>query len=380
MCYVGIIGYGGGPSIIAFLKDIFVNRKAWMTEEDFLTGVSLSQLLPGANAMATVVYIGYRMQGSLGAAIAPVAFIFPSTVLMIALSALYFLYGSLHIVLVLFTGLGAVVIGLLVNAVIVMGRSAIKNIWAALIALAVLLTMLCWKDAQILLIVPACALLGLLIFRNPREDASAAAAPPAETVPTPPWFWWSTLVVLLAVVLLFVLTAQSPVTRMFLALLRVGVFTFGGGYASVPLFQQVAVSQYHWLTLQQFRDGIALGQVTPGPVLITSSFIGYRVLGILGGVLGTIAVFMPGALAMFFVAHQSERFVHLRWLQAMVRGIVAGFIGVILAVTIHLGQQSITDWKTLILAIASAFVLTVLKRDPIWVILGGAVLSMLLFY
>lgn len=376
MLYIGIAGYGGGPAIIAYLKQVVVDRHKWMTEEQYLTGISLSQLLPGATALGVVVYLGYRLRGTLGALIAPICFLFPSMVLMTALSALYFAFGNFPVVRALFIGLGAVVVGLLLNAILVMGRSAIRDIPAGCIAVAIFLLML-WRPIPIPLIVIISAFAGLIIYTRTLGQAEAAEIVPP---PRPPVrFWWGSLLALAVVGVLLALTARTTATSLFLALLRVGALTFGGGYTSVPLFQHEAVVVHHWLTNREFLDGLALGQITPGPVLITATFIGYHVLGVLGAVLGTIAVFLPGGLAMFYVAHIHEYVQHLRWLQVMVRGIVAGFIGVLLHVTLQITQQSITDWKTVLIALASAFMLIVLKKDPLWVILGGAVLSLVLF-
>ncbi|HEX2948003.1 MAG TPA: chromate efflux transporter [Armatimonadota bacterium] len=380
MLYVGIAGYGGGPAIIAIFKELYVNRKGWLHDDVFLTGISLSQLIPGANALSMVVYLGYNLCGPLGALIAPICFIFPSLVLMTVLSALYFSFGSLPITKALFTGLGAIVVGLILNALLVMGKTAIKDFWSVGIAIAVFILMI-FFNVPIVIVIVISAFAGLLIFYRPKNIAQSDTlpAPTNITVRETLLFWGRWLLFFLVVAILAYFVADTAAFRLFLALFHVGALTFGGGYSSVPLFQHEAVAVHHWLTSREFLDGLALGQITPGPVLITGTFIGYRVMGILGAVIGTIAVFSPGGLAMYFVAHQHEQVKHLLWLQTMVRGIVAGFIGVLLSVTVHLIRQSIFDWKTALLAVASAVILIVAKKDPLWVILGGAIVSILLF-
>jgi chromate transporter len=235
-------------------------------------------------------------------------------------------------------------------------------------------------DVPILLIIALAAALGICLYACPH---SRYALPPqtdaSDVVPPSLWFWGGWLLAIAAVITLLLCAQQYPLDRLMLSFLRVGALTFGGGYSAVPLFQREAVTATQWLTNKQFLDGLALGQITPGPVLITATFIGYRVAGVLGAVLGTIAVFLPGGLTMYFAASQHERVQHLRWLQALVKGIVAGFIGVLLNITIRLALQSIFDWKTIVLAVASTLALTVFRRDPLWVILGGAVLALLLF-
>lgn len=377
--YVGIAGYGGGPAIIGYLKELFVNRYRWVDEETFFAALSLSQLLPGANALSVIEFLGYNVCGSLGAIVAPICFIFPAFVLMTVLSAVYFTFGQVPLATALFTGLGAVVVALLANALVILGRSAIKNLWAVVIAVLAFLAVFLFH-VPILVIVLGCAVLGFLLYRGESKPVNAVeVAVPATSASTPWWFWPAWVVITLVVALALIVTYHSTSTQLFLSLLRVGALTFGGGYMSVPLFQHEAVVAHQWLTNRQFLDGIALGQITPGPVLITGTFIGYRVLGVWGALVGTIAVFLPGGLAMFFLAHQHERLSQLEWLRAMVRGVVAGFIGVLFNVILQLAQQSITDWKTASLAVVALLVLLVAKKDPLWVILGAVVVSPLLF-
>lgn len=375
-CYIGIAGYGGGPAIIAYTHQYFVLRKGWVSEHDFQLGLSLSQVLPGAQALSVITFLGYRLGGAWGALVASACFLAPATLLMIALSALYFAFGQLPIVQVLFKGLGAVVVALLVNATWSMGRTALKDRRGMVIALAAFLTLL-WLHTAVLVVIVAAAGVGALLYpRQPlplTEDETTGNPARGKAL----WGWG--LVVLVVLGALLYITWESTATQLFLAMLRVGVFTFGGGYASVPLLQHEVVT-HQWLTIRQFLDGIALGQVTPGPVLITGTFIGYHVLGVWGAVLGTLAIFAPGGIAMFFLTRQHHRIRQLRWLWAMVRGVVAAFIGVLLFVTIQLAGQSLTDWKTVVLAAIGIVALMIWRRDPLWVILATLLASPFLFH
>jgi len=153
----------------------------------------------------------------------------------------------------------------------------------------------------------------------------------------------------------------------------------GGGFAAVPLFQHEAVLVHHWPSTRQFLDGIALGQVTPGSVMITATFVGYRVFGVLGAIVGTLAVLTPSCLAVFLLAQRQESVSKALWAQAMIKGIVAGFIGILAFVIVHLAGHSLVDWKTVALFLAALAVLLFGKKDPLWVVLGGAILSPILF-
>ncbi len=359
-----------------------MDRYAWVSEENFFTGLSLCQILPGANAVSLIVFLGYSISRSLGALLAAICFLTPAFVLMTVLSAVYFLYGQVPLAKELFLGLDAVVVALLANALLTLGRPAIKEWRAALIAVFgfIFVVVLRKFPLAIIAVVFCSALLGFLLNRQPQSGAGKSSPQAGNRAAwSPRWFWPGCLLFALLVTVVLVLTQRAASTQLFLALLRVGVFTFGGGYMSIPLFQHEAVLVHHWLTVPDFLAGIALGQITPGPVLITGTFIGYKVLGIWGALLGTIAVFLPGALGMFFLAHQHERLSQLCWLQAAVRGVVAGFIGVLFNVTLQLARQSIIDWKTALLAAIALVVLVWAKKDPLWVILGTVVVSPLLF-
>lgn len=390
--YIGVTGYGG-PAIVGHMKRVFVDRKKWITEQDFITGLSLSQILPSATGANTIEFLGYRVCGTWGALIAPICFIIPSLILMTALSAVYFKYGQVPVAKSLFTGLGAVVIALIITAAVTLGKSAIKDRWALGIAglgfvIARFLPMLASRPDvpavvagllknSIPLVVLVSAVCGFLIYRRMIPAADEDSRESGDGISPAFWIWFAVMAV--ALVTLLVLTAHSLVGSLLLAILHVGALTFGGGFMSIPLFQHQAVEMHHWLTNRQFLDGIALGQITPGPVLITACFIGYKVLGIWGSLLAGLTIFSPGAVGMFVVAHQHERVSHLAWLKAMVKGIVAGFMGVLLSVILRLGTQSITDWKTAGVAAVALIALLVAKVDPLWVIIVGAVLSIFIF-
>jgi len=398
--YIGITGYGGGPAIIALMHRYFIDRKQWIDEHDFRIALSLSQVLPGAQAMSVIAFLGFRIRGTLGAIIAPLGLILPATALMILLSAMYFKLGQLAIAQALFTGLSAVVVALLAYVTLFMGRVMIRDRRALAIAAGAFLLLTAYNMLPFFAARPAVArllpvldrlpvvlfvvltggMVGLLAYRKvplPGGDEE----PDAQIELPTRGFWLALLGVLALVAAVLVLARGTPAGQLVLALLRVGAFTFGGGYAAIPFFQHEALVSHHWLASQrQFLDGIALGQVTPGPVLITAAFIGYRVLGVAGALLATLAAFTPGVAAMFVLAHLHEKIRRLQWLQATVRGVVAAFVGLLLSVTIQLGIASLTDWRAILLALVAALVLIVWKKDPIWVILGGALVSPFLFH
>jgi chromate transporter len=157
------------------------------------------------------------------------------------------------------------------------------------------------------------------------------------------------------------------------------MLAFGGGFNSIPLIQHETITIHHWLTLPEFRDGIALGQITPGPVLITSTFIGYKVYGILGAITSTVAIFTPSLILIFLLYNVHTKLTRLPAVNVIMKGILAGFIGLLISTTIHFGIESLFDWKTWLVFSLSLIALLKFKSDPLWVIIGAIIISVFLF-
>ena len=381
--YIGATGYGG-PAIVGHMKRVFVERNRWIDEKLFLTGLGISQLLPGATGANLIGFLGYQVCGGKGALVAPLLFITPAFILMTALSAVYFSCGQLPVIQALFAGLGAVVVALLINATVTLGRSALKDRWSVVLAL-LSFTAVRFLHVNILLVVLAAAGAGLALYHTKVDLPEKArlvrkvGSLPQRRAPSR-WRWLLPLIVAGAVLAgALIMTARFMTVQLILAMAHVGLLTFGGGFAAVPLFQHEAVSVHHWLSTRQFLDGIALGQVTPGPVMITATFVGYRLLGVWGAIIGTLAVFTPSCLAVFLLASRHETVTKVHWAQAMIKGIVAAFIGILAFVITQLAGHSLVDWKTVVLFLAALAVLLLGKKEPLWVVLGGVIVSPFLF-
>jgi len=159
----------------------------------------------------------------------------------------------------------------------------------------------------------------------------------------------------------------------------IGLFAFGGGFTTIPLIQHQVVDSLHWLTVPQFVDGITMGQITPGPVFITATFIGYKVAGILGAIAATLAIFAPSLALMIGLADIHAKVRNLKIVKVFVKGFLAGFIGLLIAVTLQFAFKSLINWQAWLIFGASLFWLMYLKKDAIWAILGTVVLSLLIF-
>jgi chromate transporter len=182
-----------------------------------------------------------------------------------------------------------------------------------------------------------------------------------------------------ALCVLLVPLAFAPVlAQLNLIFMKVDLMAFGGGFTTIPLIQREVVDRFGWVTTREFMDGIALGQVTPGPIVITATFVGYKAGGVLGALLGTIAVFFPSFVVLTTLAPYYDRFKRSRPIQVMVRGILAAFLGMLLLVAFHFGREALVDWPTW--GVMGLAWLALWRKVDLLLIVGvGAVLSMLVF-
>ncbi|HEY3545447.1 MAG TPA: chromate efflux transporter [Propionicimonas sp.] len=380
--YIGTIGYGG-PTALTYLRNIFVAERAWFTEDEFLEAVGLAQVLPGSTGVTAMSYFGHRRYGYFGALVFPLVFLAPSVAAILLLSWAYFTYGQLGFVQPLFVGLGALVVALLLSATLSLGAAVFTGgrtrvLLGLLISAATFVGSLVFRINLIWLVLLS-GMLGIaLLWRLGRSDVPGPVGGQVERRPTVPSTPLSRFVPVVALAVLIAGALAVPDTRtLFLAFFQVGLLAFGGGFASVALLQHVVVDQMQWLTFTQFRDGIALGQVTPGPVLITAGFVGYKVSGTLGALAATFGIFLPPAILIMLVADLHDRFKQNRVIQAVVGGFQFGFIGLVAAITIQFGLGSLTNWQTWLIFAASFVLVWWFKRSAGWAIIGTVIFALL---
>jgi chromate transporter len=378
--YVGYTGYGG-PAVLAHIKKTFVDEKGWLSERDFMAALSLAQILPGATGVSLMGYIGHKLRRPWGGILVPICYVLPAAVLMLAASWAYFRYHNLRLVQSLFAGLGALVVALLVNATLMLGRSVFKkaatpDYKGASIALCMFAALYFLSINAVLLTLTA-GVLGLLLYSFPREISGQLPVASLSPATRQRHSYWVPLAMLAAIAASCALVA--PWRRLFTTFFNIGTFAFGGGFAAIPLIQGRVVDQLGWLSLGQFRDGIALGQITPGPVFITATFIGYKVLGIAGAAVATIAIFIPSLAAMIVLSEAHHAVRNLKPVNAAIRGIQAGFIGLLAAVTVQFAVKSLTEWQSWLIFCASLVLILYYRKDVLWLIAGTVIASPWLF-
>lgn len=372
---LGLTAYGG-PAIVAQIRQMAVLKKQWLTEEEFQESLAFCQTLPGPIAVQTAAHIGWRQHGVLGAVLAEVFYILPTFLLMLGLSAVYFRFEQVPLVGAMFKGLGAVVVGIVADSILSMTPSALKDWRGLLIAAAAAAGF--FARLNVVLVLAGAAAAGLLL-----APARGGAAPPAraqnERLAGPP-FRWRTTALLLASAALFAAFVgfsgfAAPVyPALGTAMAKINLLSFGGGYTSIALMYHQVVTTHAWLNAKEFIDGLALGQITPGPVTITATFIGYRLGGLAGALFATLCIYVPSALLLLLLAPQFARVRALAAVQRAVKGLLAAFIAMLFFVLWQVASASLQDATTVVMALLALAGLRA-RVDPAWIILSALAFS-----
>jgi chromate transporter len=367
---IGLTAFG--MAIIQKLKALVMDNQ-WLSEEEMNEGLAMVQLYPGPLMVDFSAYVGYKLRGVIGAILATTGFIFPSFILMSVLSAFYFAAGNLPWVHPLFVGLEALVVGILFNVTLEMGGRNVQNRTQAVIMLLAFAALLFKVNS--ILIVLAALLLGAWLIRPTAGVGKSAQASKTtskvEPVSAKRWAGIGAVVLAILAVVGLSWSLKSEMGGLALSLFKIGSVAFGNGTAIIPLIQAETVDAHHWMSLSQFADGIALGQITPGPFLITATFIGYKLAGFWGGLLATFAIFSPSfAMTLVF----TEIFARIRNLKAVrgaLAGVMASFVGLLAVVLLQLGSVALTGPAAFALAGAAFVAVRWFKIDILWVFLGG---------
>jgi chromate transporter len=375
---LGVTAYGG-LAMVEPIRQRVVKEKGWLNQKEFLDGLALCQMVPGATVVQLATYVGYRLGRTPGALATAAAFILPAFVLMLGLSALYFTYGNMAWVKSVSRGLGVVVIALLLQAVWHLGRN-VKRHWLdvgiALVALAAL-----WFQVNYILVFVAAGLLRLILsLRLVADQVPPGENLPGQKLPAGMILTQLALTLLALAVLAGGLWRLDPkLGLMASTFFKIAMVAFGGGYAMIPILQWDMVDHLGWLTLQQFLDGILLGFVTPGPIIITATFVGYRVKGLLGAIVATVSIFLPPILIIIFLTPFYQRVKEARLMRPVIQGILAALVGMLVLVTVQMGGGTITDLKSLALMAATSLALIAFRVNLLWIVAAAAGFSLFLF-
>ena len=395
---IGLVGFGGGVAVLAQIRALTVRKRHWLTDSEFAEAVALAQSLPGTSAGNSVTYIGVRLRGWRGATVAMCGFILPSMLIMIALAITYKHVHNLSGSEQFFHGLNGAVVALILVTAWRMGKNILTQRWQWFLAVAAFLAVAI-LDATVLEVVFAAGLIGIYIesiaekqlrrlrnlrtfvarrrtrirtrlARQRRAPRQARAEDDEEQLEESTTLR-SLSVLALGMPLIAKLGLLLTLSTIFL---RIGSVTFGGGLVMVPLIESEVVNTHHWLTHQEFADAFALGQITPGPVLITATFVGYRVAGTLGALVATISIFLPAFLMTIAAASSLRRFRDNEQVQSFLRGVAPAVVGLLVAAALSVGRAGIHSWVGLTIMLLSGFTLIRFRPNPFWVIFGAGML------
>jgi chromate transporter len=376
--HLGATAYGG-LAMVEPIRRRVVQEKGWLNQKDFLDGLALCQLVPGATVVQLATYVGYRLRRTAGGLAAAAAFILPAFLLMLALSFLYFRYGELSWAKAVSRGFSTVVIALLVQALWRL-TPIIRRHWLDLVIAFLALGAL-WGKVNYLLVFLAAALLRLVLgLRFVREESSRAETPTGPA-PAPGLIVTQIAGTALAMTLAVwgLWNLNHNLGLMSWIFLKISMVAFGGGYAMIPILQWDMVDHLGWLTLRQFLDGILLGFVTPGPIIITATFVGYWLKGLLGAVVATIFIFLPPILIIIFLTPYFQRIKEARLMRPVIQGILSALVGMLVLVTVQMGVATLSDLKSLALMAAATIALVGFQVNLLWIVALVAGVSLLLF-
>lgn len=373
---IGATAYGG-PAMIAQVRKAAVKKYGWVTEETFMRGVALCQLIPGATLVQIVTYVGYRVRGIPGALTAAVAFVLPAFIALVALSALYFRFHSLWLVQALFKGLGAIVLAIILNACLSFGKNVLTDWKAALIALLSFFAFFFRWNLLLIFVLAAAA--GLMLRL---KHAPAGPAPSGETRLEGARGKELLLVAAIAAVVCLLLAlsylVDPKIATLSLGLAKIGTIAFGGMFTGLPLIQYELVDRLGLLNTKEFLDGIALGQVTPGPILITATFVGYKVANFLGACMATLGMFAPSFFILVLLIPYHDRLQGVDKVKMMEQGVLSAFIGMLTVVLYNFGRTSLVDMPSILIALG-AFLALYKEIGLPYILLVGGILSMIIW-
>lgn len=350
---LGSIAFGGPASHIAMMEDEVVKKRKWMTQEHFLDLVGATNLIPGPNSTEMTMHCGHERAGWKGLFVAGFCFIFPAVVITSVFAWLYQQYGQLPEVTPYIYGIKPAVIAIIAMAAYRLGKRAVKNTKLALLGAAALTA--CLLGINEITVLVGCGFLGLALYYIEKTGKTLNSIVPILIVPL-----------------------QLGSLKIFLTFLKVGAILYGSGYVLFAFLDSELVAN-GWLTRQALLDAVAVGQITPGPVLSTATFIGWQMQGVWGAMAATVGIFFPSFLFVLILNPLIPKMRRSKWIGTFLDAVNVAAVALILAVCFEMGKDTLTDWRTIVIAIAGLITVFVFKKlNSAFIVLGGAVLGYVL--
>jgi chromate transporter len=349
---LGTIAFGGPAAHVAMMDDEVVKRRGWMTREKLLDLLGVTSLIPGPSSTQLAIYIGYERAGFWGIVFAGTSFILPAMLMVWGLAAVYVRYQALPQVNWLLYGIKPVIIVIVVQALWKLGQKAVKDQWTAIAALCVIIAFALSVNELLLLLLAG---FGVMLLKN----GSRGSGVPMLMFPS-----------VLAIAKPTAIASVSWV-KVFFFFLKIGSVLYGGGYVLLAFLQRDLVERSHWLTSQQLLDAVAIGQVTPGPLFTTATFVGYLLAGNGGAIAGTLGIFLPSFILILAIGPWVAKIRSSTWASGFLDGVNAASVGLMAVVTYTLGRAAIVDGFAMIISLLSSIAIFRFKLNSIWLILAG---------
>ena len=362
---IGVTAYGG-PAIIGIMQAELQERRQWVSKQRFMEGLSLVNMLPGAAATQLGIFLGYARGGWRGGLVAGLCFVLPALLIMLGLTVTYGLLGASPLMTSALYGLGPVVLAVFVIAVFRLGRAAITSLQQLVIAVAAAAAA-ALSPLGIVPILALAASIGLLVFYS-RKLGVVALVVIAMSFAMAYLLAWSPINAVSS-------GGAGPTPRLFdlgSFFFMVGTFSFGGGLTLVAFIHEQVVNQYQWLTHREFIAGLALGQLTPGPILMVAAYVGYKVQGLVGALVATIAIFLPAFVLMLTVLPVFERVRTLLWTKAAMKGIGPAVMGVLAVSLLQMAPHALPDGVAMAIFVAAVGAMLAWRVDAVKAMIVGA--------
>ena len=356
---MGITAFGGPAAHIAMMHDEIVKRRKWLSDQQFLDLVGATNLIPGPNSTEMAIHIGFLRAGWPGLIMGGICFIVPAMLIVLFLAWVYVRFGATPQAEWLLYGIKPVVIAIIVQALWSLGQKAVKGALTAAVAVIVIILYFMGINEIALLFGGGLIVMLVMNYRRLRRRMAGIFIP------------------LSSVGILSYVSIPFSLPQLFLTFLKIGAVLYGSGYVLLAFLRADFVVRFGWLTDQQLMDAIAIGQVTPGPVFTTATFIGFVLGGIPGALLATLAIFLPSFI---FVAISNPLIPRIRnsaWVSGLLDGVNVASLGLMAAVTWQLGRASLTGPLTILIALSSFVLLIWFKVNSTWLIAGGGLIGLL---
>jgi len=348
---LGAFGFGGPIALAGHMQKDLVEKRQWVSSQDYIEGLAFSQLSPGPLAAQLAMYLGWVRGGSFGATLTGTVFVLPSFLMVLVLAALYVHFGRLNWIQGIFYGIGAAVIAIIVQSAYKLIRATVGKDLLLWVLFSTLAFTTAWTESEIVWLFVPSGIIAIFVKAPPRFHPDSAKMASFIGIG-----WLFTGVHGLATV--------GTIWTLFQFFAKAGAFVFGSGLAIVPFLYGGVVGQFHWLTERQFLDAVAVAMITPGPVVITAGFIGYLVAGPVGATLAALAVFAPPYLIVIIGAPYYHRFAQNRQVKAFVQGVTAAAVGAIAGAAFILGRRALVDFPTVLIALVTLLLLRGAKKIP----------------